>query len=84
MSSIPYLGRLFRKTGIGIVEQEVYQIVTARIVKSGERGLAEAIDALRPATGCKPSIEIELKLTAPKPVVVPNPVFSFYTGWLAN
>ena len=36
LSTLPYLDRLFRTTGIGSVEQDVYQIVTVRIVKEAQ------------------------------------------------
>lgn len=36
LSEIPYLNRLFRTTGIGKTQQDIYQIITVRILKPGE------------------------------------------------
>ena len=36
LSQVPYLDRMFRTVGVKSVEQEVYQIVTARVLKPGD------------------------------------------------
>ena len=78
LAKLPYLDRLFRSVGVGVVEQDVYQIVTVRRLKDVDFAPAATAPV---APCCKPGVELRLNLTAPKPVVVPQQVFSHGSGW---
>jgi type II secretory pathway component GspD/PulD (secretin) len=48
LSEIPYLNRLFRNTGIGKTQQDLYQIVTVRILKPEGTAQATRVDGCCP------------------------------------
>ena len=69
LSKVPYLNRLFTSTGIGIGEQEIYQIVTARIINP-----AELVKAAAPCCRTPEVKAIDFQLNVPA-----APVFRFET-----
>ncbi len=81
LSKLPYLDRLFRNVGVGIVEQDVYQIVTVRRLKDVDFAPATTLPV---APCCKPGVELRLNLTAPKAIQVPKQVFSHGSGWFGG
>ena len=81
LSKVPYLDRLFRNTGVKVVEQDVYQIVTVRRLKDVDFAPATTLPV---APCCKPGVELRLNLTAPKAIQVPKQVFSHGSGWFGG
>lgn len=69
LSKVPYLNRLFTNTGIGIGEQEIYQIVTARIINLRELDRAAAPCCRTPEVK---AVDFQLNVPA-------APVFRFET-----
>ena len=48
LSELPYVNRFFRNTGIGKAQQDIYQIVTVRILKPGEMPQPVRVDGCCP------------------------------------
>ncbi len=69
LSKVPYLDRLFKTTAIGIGEQEIYQIVTARIINAAELSKAAAPCCRTPEVK---AVDFQLNVPA-------APVFRFET-----
>ena len=71
LSKNPYLDRLFRTVGVGTVEKDVYQVVTAHIIKDEPSVKAVLYGECIAAPCCKP-------------VVVPQQVFRHRIGWFGG
>ena len=69
LSKVPYLNRLFTTTGIGTGDQEIYQVVTARIIHPEELAKATAPCCRTPAAKA-----VDLQLIVPA-----APAFRFET-----